>query len=108
MASSLVEKSVTENNLTHLTKHGILFTMKSERIKTLKKSFHREWLLIAIDQFDETTTTPISGKLIAHSPHRDEIYQHLMDNPPRTKKVLIEYSEDSFPKGYAAAFLIYA
>ena len=78
--------------------------MKSQKIEKLKKSFHREWLLIAIDQLDETTTTPISGKLIAHSPHRDEIYQQLIKKSPKTKKILVEYSEDSFPKGYVAAF----
>jgi len=78
--------------------------MKSKKIKNLKKSFHREWLLIAIDQFDETTTVPIAGKLLAHSPHRDEIYQHLLHKPPKNKKILVEYSEDTFPKGHAAAF----
>lgn len=77
--------------------------MKVENIETIKRRFHREWLLIAVAKFNEATTTPISGRLIAHSPHRDEIYRILL-NPPKTKKLLVEYSEDSFPKGYAAAF----
>lgn len=77
--------------------------MKSEKIEKLKKRFHREWLLIAVDKINESTTTPISGKIIAHSPHRDEIYWLLLKQPPM-KKVLVEYSEDSFPEGYAAAF----
>lgn len=76
--------------------------MKSEKIATLKKRYHRQWLLIAVDKTDETTT-PISGKLIAHSPHREDVYQQLQKYP-RAKKVLVEYPEDSFPKGYAAAF----
>ena len=77
--------------------------MKSEKIDKIKNKFHREWLLIAVHEMNESTTTPIAGKLIAHSPHRDEIYRMLLKRP-RTKKVLMEYSEDSFPKGFAAAF----
>lgn len=81
--------------------------MKSQKIETIKERFHREWLLIAVDKVDESTTTPISGRVIAHSPHREDIYQMLI-KPPKVKKLLVEYSEDSFPKGYAAAFyLIY-
>lgn len=75
-----------------------------EKIEKLKKTFRRQWLLIALDKMDETTTTPISGRLITHSPHRDEIYRYLMAHPPKNKRILIEYSEDTFPKGYAAAF----
>lgn len=77
--------------------------MKTEKVNTIKKRFHREWLLIAVDKVNRSNTTPISGKLIAHSPHRDEIYQFLL-KPPKVKKLLVEYSENSFPKGYAAAF----
>lgn len=77
--------------------------MRTEKIKTIKKRFHRQWLLISVDKVDESTTTPISGKVIAHSPHREDIYQMLI-KPPKAKKLLVEYSEDSFPKGYAAAF----
>ncbi len=78
-------------------------TNKAERIETIKKRFHREWLLIAVNEIDKATTTPLSGKVVAHSPHREDIYQLLL-KPPKAKKLLIEYSEDSFPKGYAAAF----
>ena len=78
--------------------------MKSEKINKIKKSFRREWLLIAVDKFDKATTTPLSGRLIAHSPHRDEIYRRLIEQPPKNRKVLVEYSEDTFPKGFAAAF----
>ncbi len=77
--------------------------MKNESIKSIKKRFNREWLLIAIGKTDEATTTPVSGRLIAHSPHREDIYQALAKNP-KSKKVLIEYSSDVFPKGFAAAF----
>jgi len=77
--------------------------MKSEKIEKIKKRFHREWLLIAIDKIDESTTTPISGKIIAHSPHRDEVYRKL-SSLRRRQNILVEYSEDKLPKGYAAAF----
>ena len=75
--------------------------MKSHNIETIRKKFHREWLLIAVDKMDKERTVPLSGELLAHSPHRDEIY----DKSHRYKRhALIVYSEDSFPKGYAAAF----
>lgn len=77
--------------------------MKIEKIQTMKKRFHREWLLIAVDKFDKATTTPVSGRVIAHSPHREDIY-HILLKPLKARKLLVEYSEDSFPKGYAAAF----
>lgn len=77
--------------------------MKSQRIETIKKRYHREWLLVAVNKIDESTTTPLSGKLIFHSPHRDEVYQKLL-KLPRKKNILVEYSEDSLPKGFAAAF----
>ena len=77
--------------------------MKTQKIETIKKGFHREWLLIAVDKVDESTTTPISGKLIIHSPYRDEIYRKLFTLPQK-RNILVEYSEDKLPKGYAAAF----
>ena len=78
--------------------------MKIERIETLKKKFHREWLLIKVAQMDEATTTPVSGRLIAHNPHRDEIYKKLIPLKKRKWLALVEYSEDKLPQGYAAAF----
>lgn len=77
--------------------------MKTEEIARIKKRFHREWLLIQIEKTDKSTTTPLYGKLITHSPHRDEVY-HILFKSPWIRKALVEYSEDSFPKGYAAAF----
>ncbi len=77
--------------------------MKTQKIEAIKKRFHREWLLIAVDKVDEATTTPISGRLITHSPHRDEVYRKLF-SLPRKSDILVEYSEDGLPPGYAAAF----
>ncbi len=75
--------------------------MSSQKIETIKKRYQNEWLLITIDKMDESTTIPISGKLIAHSPQRDEIYEEEMRCRGNT---LTLYSEDKLPKGYAAAF----
>ncbi len=75
--------------------------MRSQQIEIIRKKFHREWLLIQIDKMDEQTTTPLTGRLIAHSPHRDEIYR--LDSKYKCHTLTV-YSEDEFPKGYAAAF----
>ena len=72
-----------------------------ERIDDLRKRFHREWLLVAIDEMDEETTTPVRGHILAHSPHRDEIYRRDSKSKQHTLTV---YSEDRLPEGYAAAF----
>ena len=77
--------------------------MANQEIKRLKRRYHREWLLIAVNRIDEATTTPLSGRLLMHSPHRDEIYHKLL-SLPRRHNILVEFSEDTLPKGYAAAF----
>lgn len=71
-------------------------------IQKLRKKFRREWLLIAVDEMDESTTTPLEGHLLVHSKDRDEIYQKML----RYKKhnTYLTYSDDSLPKGYAVAF----
>ena len=73
----------------------------SALIDTLRKRFHREWLLIAVDEVDAATTTPLRGRLLAHSPHRDEVY--LKERSARGLTLTV-YSEDRLPQGYAAAF----
>lgn len=75
--------------------------MKTKSITELKKQFKGEWLLIAVDEIDESTTTPLSGRLLAHSKDRDEIYKKMIKYKTLT---LVTYSEDKFPKGYAVAF----
>jgi hypothetical protein len=77
--------------------------MVSQKIETLKKKFPEEWLLIAVDKADESTTTPISGRLLGHSPRRHKIYRKLLALK-RTTPVLVEYSRDTMPKGFVAAF----
>ncbi|MBI2870835.1 MAG: hypothetical protein HYY14_03905 [Candidatus Omnitrophica bacterium] len=58
-------------------------------------------MLIAVDEMDRATTTPKRGRLLAHSPNRDEVYQAML----RHKKLtLVTYSDDRLPAGYAVAF----
>ena len=52
-----------------------MIKMKSQRITTLRKRFLNEWLLIAVDKVDPAKTTPLTGRVIAHSPSRETIYQ---------------------------------
>ena len=78
---------------------------RAEAIEKIRKRFHREWLLIAVDKMDEERTIPLTGRLLAHSPHQDEIEQ--LDQKIRSLTLTV-YSEDSLPKGYAAAFHGYA
>jgi len=58
---------------------------------------------VEVDEFDDSTTTPISGWLMAHSPHRQRIHAEML-RAPRDKHLLVEYSENKFPKGVVAAF----
>ena len=78
--------------------------MKTRKIETIKREHHREWLLIAVDKIDEATTTPLAGRLLAHSPHRDEVYRKLLSMKKRRWPVFVSYSEDTLPKGFVAAF----
>ena len=73
-----------------------------QAIDALRRRYRREWLLIAVQRLDEASTTPTSGRLLAHSKSREEIYDRLLRT--RVHLPLVTYSEDSPPKGYAVAF----
>lgn len=77
--------------------------MRSSPIEHIRRRYKREWLLIAVDKMDRATTTPQRGRLLAHSPHRDEIDRASITYP---KPALVVFSEDTFPPGYAAAFVL--
>ena len=78
--------------------------MKTASIDKLRKRHNREWLLIAIEEMDEATTTPLRGRLLAHSSHREDVDRASIKYP---KPALVVFSEDTFPPGYAAAFLLH-
>lgn len=72
-----------------------------ESIEKIRKRFHKEWLLIAVDRMDRETTTPLTGRVLAHSPRREEVHDAMLH---RKGLALITYSEDRLPAGYAVAF----
>lgn len=80
---------------------GAMKMHASKSIEALRARFRREWLLIAVDEVDAATTTPVRGRLLAHSPHRDELYAK--ERAVRGLTLTV-YSEDHLPQGYAAAF----
>ena len=74
----------------------------SESIRSIRRRYRHEWLLINVQKFDEITTTPTHGRLLAHSKDREVIYDRLLQT--RVRLPLVTYSEDTPPKGYAVAF----
>lgn len=74
---------------------------RSESIEKIRKRFRQQWLLIAIDKIDKKTTKPKTGKLLAHSPRRDEVHNVMLR---RKGLALVTYSDDKLPAGYAVAF----
>ena len=76
--------------------------MKSLPIEQIRRRYRDEWLLIAVDELDESTTTPQRGRLLAHHKDRNALYDHLLRT--RVKLPLVMYSENGPPKGYAVAF----
>lgn len=70
-------------------------------ILRLRRKFPHEWLLVEVERFDPKTTTPLTGRLKAHSPSRD-----LLEKQAARAKGLIYlvHGTDTLPQGYAAAF----
>ena len=75
--------------------------MTSQPIERIRKKFRNEWLLIRVVKLDETTTTPLTGRLLAHSPDRNLIYRRSL---AYKGMILIDHSADKLPEGYAVAF----
>ena len=75
--------------------------MKSQPIERIRKRFRREWVLIAVEEMDRATTRPTRGRLLAHHPNRNEIYETMLRHKGLT---LVTYSDDGLPAGYAVAF----
>ncbi len=73
----------------------------NQPIESIRKKFHNEWLLIRVSKLDEATTTPLTGRLLAHSSDRDEIYRKSL---AYKGLIFIDHSANKLPKGYAVAF----
>ncbi|MFH1829294.1 MAG: hypothetical protein ABH871_00760 [Pseudomonadota bacterium] len=76
--------------------------MKIENIEKIRSRFDHEWLLIAIDEVDKETSVPLRGRLLFHSPRREDIYEASKKFPDLA---YIVYSED-WPDDLAACFII--
>lgn len=72
---------------------------KVENISKIKRRYPKEWLLLANVTADELTR-PVTGKLVAHSKNRDEIYARLKHVHGR---ISIEYA-GSIPKDLIVVF----
>jgi len=55
---------------------------------------------------DEATTTPLTGRLLVHSPHKDEIYREFRKR--RKGLLLLDSTPDILPKDVAIVFLLHA
>ena len=74
---------------------------QSQEIERWRHRFPQEWLLIEVDRFDPRTTTPLTGRLLAHSKRRNPLEQRAA----RAKGLLyLVHGSDTLPRGYAAAF----
>ena len=74
--------------------------MNSEKIDAIRKRYNHEWLLILVDQMDEATSTPLTGRLLAHSPDPLEVHKIAMQHEGHLATI---YSND-WPEDLAACF----
>ena len=72
-----------------------------QKIQSFRKKYPKEWLLMRVTKVDSSTTTPLAGRLIAHSPDRDVIYKKSIN---QKGLLLIDHAQKKLPKGYAVAF----
>lgn len=74
---------------------------KSEAVEEIQKRFSNEWLLIAVDEMDDRTTTPRRGRLLAHSAQRDDIYAEMLRHKGLT--FVTHGQPGKLPPGYRSA-----
>ena len=74
---------------------------RAERIESIRRRFrkHPEWLLIRVDKIDDVTA--ITGRLLTHSPDRDEI---LRASLKYKGSIMIDCSVKKLPQNYAVVF----
>lgn len=78
---------------------------RSLPIERIRRRYKREWLLIVVDKMDEATTTPLEGRLLAHSPSRSVVHRASMRYPGFA---MVVFSTDKFLPGQVAAFRLHA
>ena len=75
--------------------------MKKERIEDIRKGFHDEWLLIAVDEVDPKTHAPLLGHLLAHGPSRKDIHEQ----SKQYEGLAYVVSSEEWPDDLAACFV---
>ena len=74
-----------------------------EFITHIKKRFRRvEWLLVDVETLDKKTATPLKGRLITHSPKRDDVWKSLLKSP-QIKRPYILCSRTPLTRSLGAA-----
>lgn len=58
----------------------------------IRKQYEGQWVLIAYDELDEQLNV-VSGKVVASSPNKEEIYQQLLKT--KGMDIAIEYAGDT-------------
>jgi len=58
-------------------------------IRQIREKYPGEWLLVGYEELDDELNI-IRGEVLAHSPHKEEVYRHLLSLKGR--KVSIEYA----------------
>lgn len=61
------------------------------KMEEIRRHYEGEWVLIEYTELDEDLKV-VEGDVIAHSPHREEIYRQLLRT--KGKDVAIEYLGD--------------
>ena len=81
----------------------LIMRQTSEYITHIKKRFRRaEWLLVDVVTIDKKTAAPLTGRLIAHSPKRDDVWDSLLKSP-QIKRPYILCSRTRLARSLGAA-----
>jgi len=70
------------------------------KIAELKKKYKGEWLAIAVTK--EVNGESVEGKLLLHTPEREELWKRVPLS--RDRIVYVTYAGPPLEEGYAAAF----
>ena len=90
-----------EHRLSPCYTEAVMKRKQTQTVEKLRRRFPEEWLLVQVDRFDPRTTTPLTGRLLAHSKLRDSLEQQAA---LRKGLIYLVYGSDTLPQGYATAF----
>jgi len=80
-----------------------------EKIETIKKRFANKkvWMLIDVTEYDKSTTTPVRGRLLAHSPDPDEIDRVAMKERSPKRMLMTACSDERIPEDMAVCISVW-